>query len=415
MARTVIPLNNTQIKQAKPKDKEYNLSDGQGLMLRVSPSGGKSWYFNYYHPHTKKRKAISLGNYPDLSLAEAREIRRHNRALLANNIDPQENRNEEKIKQKGLAERTFEVVARQWMELHSLKVQDSTLTNIERYFEKDVFPYIGKTPISQITAPKAIQTIQTVIDRQSHEIARKLARRMNSVMTFAVNAGLVQHNPLTGIRELIPTTKVKHQPSLKPDELPDLIKAIRYSSTKIVTRCLIEWQLHTMVRPAEAAEMEWEELDLDGMLWTIPAARMKMEVDHTIPLTEQAVTLLNIVKPISGHRKYVFPSHNDPKKPSNKQTANMALKRMGFSGRQTAHGLRSLASTTLNEQGFDADIVEAALAHKDKNEIRSAYNRAKYLERRRVMMCWWSEHIEWAASSDKKHANTKKALRLVNG
>lgn len=414
MARTTKPLNNTQIQQAKPKDKEYNLSDGEGLMLRVKPSGSKLWIFNYYHPHTNKRKAISLGSYPDLSLADVRKVRAHNRALLAKNIDPKDNREQEQLKQKALAEANFKSVAMQWMELHSRKVQAGTMANITRYFEKDVFPHIGNMPIVQLTAPAAIQVLDKIIQRQSHEIARKVARRMNNVMTFAVNAGLIQHNPLSGIKELIPQTKVQNQPCLEPEQLPELMQAIRYSNAKPVTRCLLEWQLHTMTRPAEAAEAEWSEIDFDKQQWQIPAERMKMKSDHIIPLSKQAIAILEAIKPISAHRRYIFPSHHDPRKPANKQSANKALRDMGFTGRQTAHGLRALASTTLNEQGFDPDVIEAALAHKDGNEIRAAYNRAKYLNRRKVMMGWWSERIEQAATGNMTSTNTKQALRLVN-
>lgn len=237
---------------------------------------------------------------------------------------------------------------------------------------------------------------------------------MNNVMTFAVNAGIIQHNPLSGIKELIPRTRVQNQPCLQPHELPELVQAIRYSNAKTVTRCLIEWQLHTMTRPGEAAEAEWSEISLDKQQWHIPAKRMKMKADHIIPLTKQTIAILDAIKPISGHRRYIFPSYNDPQKPANKQSANKALRDMGFTGRQTAHGLRALASTTLNEQGFDADVIESALAHKDGNEIRAAYNRAKYLKRRKIMMEWWSDRIAQAATGELISNSTNQALRLVN-
>lgn len=232
-------------------------------------------------------------------------------------------------------------------------------------------------------------------------------------MTFAVNTGYVHHNPLSGIRELIPTSKVRHQPTLAPDELPELMQAVQYSNAKLVTRCLLEFQLHTMVRPIEAAETEWTEIDFENRIWTIPAARMKMRKPHSVPLSEPVIKLLESLKPISGHRQYVFPSAIDPKKPVNSQSANKALRDMGFSGRLVAHGMRSLASTTLNEQGFDADVIEAALAHKDDNAVRSAYNRAQYLERRKVMMGWWSERIEQAKSGHLFTGGTRN-LRVVN-
>ena len=414
MARQTTQLNATQVSQAKPKDKEYNLADGQGLMLRIKPTGSKLWLFNYTHPHTKKRQNISLGSFPTISLADARKRRQDNQALLANNLDPKSHRDETLKMQREAANNTFEVVALKWLAVHKTTIAEGTAHNILKSLEKDVFPHIGKIPLDQITAPKAIQAIKKITERNSLEIARKVASRLNNVMTYAVNAGIVHHNPLSGIKQLIPSSKVENRPTLLPSELPDLMKALNFASIKMVTRCLIEWQLHTMVRPGEAAEAEWSEIDLERKLWVIPASRMKMDREHHVPLSEQALAILELVRPISGHRKFVFPAHNDPKLPANRQTANMAIKRMGFKGRLVAHGLRALASTSLNEQGFDRDVIEAALAHGDKDNVRAAYNRATYLEQRRVMMQWWSTHIEQAAMGNMSLANAKQTLRLVN-
>jgi integrase len=185
-------------------------------------------------------------------------------------------------------------------------------------------------------------------------------------------------------------------PTITPEELPQLMRDISYASIKLVTRFLIEWQLHTMVRPSEAAGAKWSEIDLENKVWIIPAERMKKKREHAVPLTDQILEILNSLKPISGHREHVFPADRNPRHHINEQTANMALKRMGYEKRLVAHGLRALASTTLNQSGFDGDVVEAALAHVDKNEVRRAYNRADYLDRRRVMMSWWSKYIEQA-------------------
>ena len=398
MPRNVTGLNATQVKQAKPKEREYNLADGKGLALRVKPNGSKLWIFNYTRPHTKKRSNIGFGAYPDITLAEAREERERCRKLLARDKDPKEHKDSEKDRAAQSAAATFESVANKWFVVHSSKVAEGTMKNIKRSFEKDVFPHVGSIPIERITAPKAIEVINSIIERGSHEIARKVARRMNSVMTYAVNAGIVQHNPLIGIKELIPSTKVNHQLSIPPEELPDLMKALRYSSAKITTRCLIEFQLHTMVRPGEAAEARWEDIDFTNAIWAIPAETMKMKRPHLVPLTPQVLELLNLMKPLSFHRDYVFPSHVDPKRPANSQSANKALRDMGFKDRLVAHGMRSIASTAMNEHGFDHDVVEAALAHVDRDKVRSAYNRAQYLQRRREMMEWWSAKIESSCS-----------------
>ncbi len=393
MPRNVIALSATQVNKAKPQSKEYNLPDGKGLALRVKPNGSKLWIFNYTHPHTKKRSNISIGPYPEVSLAEAREKRLSFRKLLSKDIDPKESRDAARKKAAISAAATFQNVTEQWYSVHSSKVSPGTMANIKRSFESDVFPIVGKVPVEHLTAPKAIEVINSIVGRNSLEIARKVARRMNSVMTYAVNAGIVHHNPLIGIKELIPSSRVKHQPTIQPEELPELMKALRYSSAKVITRCLIEFQLHTMVRPGEAAEAKWSEIDFKEAIWAIPAERMKMDRPHLVPLTPQVIDILELIKPISFHREYIFPSHIDPKRPANKQSANKALRDMGFRGRLVAHGMRALASTTLNEHGFDHDVVEAALAHKDDNEVRAAYNRAQYLQRRREMMEWWSNRV----------------------
>lgn len=414
MARQTTPLNPTQVSQAKPKEKVYNLFDGQGLILRVKPNGAKLWIFNYYKPFTKKRTDISLGQYPSVGLSDARDKRQEFLSLLAKDIDPKSHRDEQQRIRAETASTTFEYVAQKWMAIHRTKVKEHTAAKIWRSLEKDAFPKLGALPIEQISAPLALTVINGITKRQSLEVARKVARRLNNIMTFAVNSGLVHHNPLNGIKEMIPTAKVINRPSLSPEELPGLMRTLNYANIRRVTRCLIEWQLHTMVRPSEAAGAKWSEIDFDAEVWAIPAERMKMERDFIIPLTKQTLALLEFMKPLSGHREHIFPSYLDERKPANNSTANMALKRMGFHGRQTAHGLRSLASTTLNEQGFDKDIVETALAHSDRDQIRGAYNRATYLERRRVMMSWWSEHIEHAATGNMSLANANKALRLVN-
>jgi len=202
-------------------------------------------------------------------------------------------------------------------------------------------------------------------------------------------------------------------PTLRPEELPELIQTLHTANIRTVTRYLILWQLHTMVRPKEAAEACWDEIDLDKELWIIPAAKMKMKRDHIVPLTVQTMALLDLLKPISFHHQYLFPSDRNPRMSLNSQTANVALKRMGFKGRLVSHGLRALASTTLNEQGFDPEIIESSLAHVDSNSVRAAYNRAEYLERRKTMMQWWSDHIEKAAEGNLSITGIKH-LKVVN-
>ncbi len=394
MSKITNPLTNTEVDKAKPKDKEYNLLDGYGLMLRVKPTGTKSWLFNYYHPITKKRKNLSLGQYPALSLANARKKRAEAKELLADNIDPQEHRNDQQVVDRFKASNTFLFIASNWFEIKKTKIAETTSISIWRSLENHILPSLGHRPIDKISAPETIKALEPLAAKGSLELTSKIVGYLNEIMTHAVNTGLLNHNPLAGIRAAFKTPKPINMLTLPPNELPELMQALANASIKITTRCLIEWQLHTMVRPSEAAGAKWSEIDIENKLWSIPAKRMKMKRAHAIPLSDQCLSLLQFIKPISGHREFVFPADRKPNEPSNSQTANKALSRMGFKGRLVAHGMRSIASTTLNEQGFDGDVIEAALSHVDDNEVRRAYNRSEYLERRRKLMYWWSEHIE---------------------
>jgi len=414
MARITRPLTNTEVKQAKPKAKEYNLADGNGLALRVKPSGSKMWLFNYSRPYTKKRTNISFGKYPGVSLAGARKLRTDALELLADDTDPKEHR-EQVAKQIAEAlSNTFKHVTTKWFAVKKTTVTPDYGDDIWRSFKLHLFPDLGKLPIHKLKAGIVINTLGPIAAKGNLETVKRLCQRLNEVMTYAVNTGLVDANPMTGISKAFQAPTKKHMPTLSPERLPELMKALTTASIKLTTRCLIEWQLHTMVRPAEAAGARWEEIDWEHQQWNIPAERMKKKKPHSVPLTNQAMGLLEAMSPISRHREYIFPSDRAPTKHSHPQTANMALKRMGYGGELVSHGLRSIASTTLNEQGFDADVVEAALAHSDKNEVRAAYNRAEYLERRRIMMAWWSEHIEQAANGNMSLASGATSLRSIN-
>jgi len=412
MAKKVNPLTNTQVKQAKPKDKIYKLSDGDGLQLRIMPNGSKQWLLDYFKPFTKKRTSLSLGSYPEVSILEARKKRVASRELLAKDIDPKEYKDDQHREQLLLASHTLKSVAEDWFAIKRTTIAENTAKSLWRKFENHVFPKLGHRPIDKILAPEAIEALKPLAAKGNLETTGKIIGHLNNIMTHALNTGILQHNPLSGIRSAFSAPKVTNMPTIKPNELGMLMKDISYASIKLVTRCLIEWQLHTMTRPSESAKAEWSEIDLENKLWVIPAERMKMRLEHKVPLTEQAIEILERLKPITGHRKHLFPSHIDHKKHCNVETANKALIRMGYKNRLVAHGLRALASTTLNEEGLNPDVIEAALSHVDKNEVRRAYNRAEYLDSRRELMCWWSEHIQQAASG-KLPVPTLKEVKIV--
>jgi len=380
------------------EDKDYVLTDGDGLQLRVSVNHSMQWNFNYRHPVTKNRINMALGSYPEVSLAQARKKTVEARELLAQGIDPKAQRNELLETKRAETEHTFENVANAWFELKKDSVTPAYAEDIWRSLTLHVFPSMKSTPLSEVSAPMVIKLLRPIEAKGSLETVKRVSQRLNEIMTYGVNSGMIFANPLSGIRAVFKKPKKENMPALPPDELPELMMEIANASIKRTTRCLIEWQLHTMTRPAEAATTRWADIDFDKRIWTIPPERMKKRRPHTIPLTEHALSLLETLKPHSGHREYVFPSDRNPRTHANSQTANMALKRMGFQDRLVSHGMRSMASTILNEHGWDPELIEVALAHVDKDEVRSAYNRADYIERRRPMMAWWSEHIQKAAT-----------------
>jgi len=412
MARTTKPLTNTEVKQAKPKEKVYTLSDGGGLQLRVKPNGSKLWLFDYLRPYTKVRTSLSFGVYPTLSIAEARSKRATAKELLAKDIDPKEHRDDTSRLSDIAHNNTLEHIAEKWLTIKKTTVSENHAIDTWRSLELHIFPSLGKVPIHKITAIKTIDVIEPIAAKGSLETVKRLCQRLNEIMVYAVNTGIISSNPLTGISKAFQVPVKQHLPTLSPEQLPQLMATLSKASIKLTTRCLIEWQLHTMVRPSEAAGARWSEIDLETGLWDIPAERMKQKKAHTVPLTPQCLEVLEIMKPISSRSDFVFPSDRNPKTHINASTANMALKRMGFDKQLVAHGLRALASTTLNEQGFDGDVIEAALAHTGKNEVRNAYNRANYIERRKPLMIWWSNYIDKAATGSMS-VTSKKGLRIV--
>ncbi|KFX20444.1 integrase domain-containing protein [Pectobacterium betavasculorum] len=393
MARTTRPLTHTEVQKAKATDKDLTLHDGNGLFLLVKTTGKKLWRFRYQKPITGQRTMIGFGAYPALSLADARSMRDEKLSLLAKGIDPQEKVAKEVEEAQIAVESIFINVARNWFILKQTKVSADHAKDIWRSLEKDLLPAIENIPVQEIKARTLIQALEPIKARGALETVRRLVQRINEIMVYAVNTGLIDANPASGIGMAFERPKKQHMPTIRPEELPKLMRTIAMSNLSIPTRCLLEWQLLTLIRPAEASATAWAEIDIEKKTWSIPAERMKAKRDHIVPLSAQALELLDIMRPISGNREHVFPSRNDPKKPMNSQTANAALKRIGYGGKLVAHGLRSIASTAMNEAGFNPDVIEAALAHCDKNEVRRAYNRSTYLEQRKELMDWWGNFV----------------------
>lgn len=377
------PLSITEINAARSRKKPLIFYDGDGLELLIRPTGIKLWRFRYYRPGSNKRTIMSFGAYPEVSLADARVRRQGAHTLLAKNIDPQLYKQTQEAKHA----HTFYVVAKDWYEMKtSQPLAANTTKDIWRSMEKYVFPGIGDLPVSMLTTQQFVTLLQPLKTRGKLETLKRVLQRINEVMDFAANSGLIDINPAQNVRKAFPVPVKKHMPSVMPDQLPGLMQALAAASIDRQTRLLVEWQLLTATRPAEASNTRWNEIDLAGRTWCIPAGRMKMKRSHIIPLSSQTLAVLNVMKKISGHRTHVFPGLRNPNTAMNSQSANMALRRMGYKGVLVSHGLRAIFSTAANEAGFDPDVIETALAHVSGNEVHRAYNRSNYLEKRIILM-----------------------------
>ena len=386
-------LSFAAVNNAKAKEKDYVLSDGAGLQLRVRRTNSKQWNFNYTHPVTKKRCNIGLGMFPTISLAEAREAADICRDQVQRGLDPKEERAKKQHVEQNAVHHTVYSLTQEWFEVKRSAISVDYAQDVWRSFEMHVFPKIAHVQVKEISAPDVIGILRPLEAKGNLETVKRIVQRLNEVMTFGVNCGYLMVNPLSDIRAAFRSPKKQRMPALASNELPELMHRLNYASINICTRCMIEFQLHTMTRPNETSEARWEEIDFVNRMWIIPAYRMKMKREHRVPLTEQSLKILQHMQTISRNSEFIFVSPRYNNQPANSQTANMALKRMGFKGRLVSHGLRALASTTLNEQGFEPDLIEAALAHVDSNQVRTAYNRTDFYKRRIPMMEWWSQHI----------------------
>ncbi len=395
MARSVTRLTDREIKNTVATGKEFTLSDGNGLQLRVRKNGTKTWQFKYTDPISKKAQKLALGVYPELSLAKARLIAVEYRELLVQQVNPKLFKENKLLEGKKKQNNTFIYVAELWFQR---KKQNITLEHAFREWrnlEKYIFPYLGKVPISSINAPDTIEILKPLENDGKYSTVGRICQSINQIMDYSVNYGLIHANPLSKIIKVFKKNVVVHMPAIRPEELSEFLNRLNNSKkVQIKTKLLILWQLHTMTRPKEAATVCWSEIDLEKRIWTIPAAKMKKRKEHRIPLSAPAIDILNKIHEQSGNCNYVFPGEKNIDSHVSVSTANQAIKRsLGYKNKLVAHGLRAIASTALHEQGFDSLLIEACLSHADKNEVRASYNRSDYLEQRKEIMEWWSEFI----------------------
>lgn len=402
MATKNYSLNETQIKNLKPAEKIYQVSDGStGLLLFISPSGLKRWIFSYTHPITKKRiTKKSFGQYPAISLAEARKIRDEFKALVSKGLCPfeEKERLEEERRNKLI---TVEKLAREWIEWHAnkKKLKAETKNKIIRQFELYLFPAFGKYEPSKVTARECIEKFAKLEKDGIIETLHRVLGNFERVMKYARNRDYITQNPIEDIREEFATKEREHQPTIKPEELPEFLEDLQKSDHKYQTKLLVKWQLLTILRSKEACSVEWYDIDWEKKTLTIPPHKMKGgKRGHIIPLSKQALNILEEMKQFTGHRKFIFTSRVNKEAHVHKDTPNNAIKRMlnaKYKGRLVAHGLRSIASTYLHDKfTTEYHVVESCLSHQDRNSVAAAYNRGSYLARRAEMMQDWADFFE---------------------
>lgn len=387
-------LSDANVRNAKPRDKSYKISDGEGLFLFVMPSGGKYWRLKYYF--AGKEKLLALGVYPKVTLAEARERRAQAQKVIAAGNDPGETKKEAKRLTVLKASNSFEDVAREWLEKRSHEWTPSSTKTRRIRLEKHILPKLGPRPIADITAPDVLDMLRVVEERGTLNTARRLMQMCGQIFMYAIATGRAERNPVPDLRGALATVATKHYSFLTEGELPEFLKNLEAYDGAYQTKLALRFLALTFVRTNELRGACWTEINWDKAEWRIPAERMKMKELHIVPLATQAIAILRELQKLTGNRPHLFPNQHNPAKVMSENTILYALYRMGYHSRATGHGFRSTASTILNEHDFRADVIERQLAHGERNSVRAAYNHAQYLPERRKMMQWWADYLDRA-------------------
>ena len=391
-------LTDLAIRKALPREKLYKLTDSEGLQLHVSPQGGKLW--RYAYRYLGKQKLLSLGVYPVVTLSEAREKRNCAKKQLVAGVDPCQQKRLDKLTKLASAENSFEKVGLQWHDNWKVTKASRHAEYVIKRLKSDVFPVIGHRPISDITPIELVAMVKKIEERGTLEIAKRNYNTCGQIFRYAIAHGLANRNPVAEVTssDFMKPRKVENFARLDHKELPEFLTQIEAYKGSNLTRMAMKLMACTFLRTSEFIGGRWEEIDFENARWVVPKDRMKIEDngEHVVPLSRQALETLKALQVLTGHGALIFPGERDHEKPMSNNTILAALKRMGYQGRMTGHGFRGLASTILNEAGFNFFHIEAQLAHVSKNQVASAYNHAKYLDQRAQMMQWWSDYLDTA-------------------
>jgi integrase len=391
-------LTAVQIRNARPKEKPYKLSDGHGLYFHVSPTGKMTWRYRF--KIGKDESVFTLGEYPEMGLEAARGERKDIRKLVKAGINPAEQKRKEKEKKNEQAlaldqkkKDTFKAVALEWVDLQKERWSALHRETVVATLRREVFPDIGDLAVDEIRPPEILQILRRIEARDALELSRKVLQRMNAVFRYAVQTGKATFNPAGDMQGVLKTRKAKHMAAVSRAELPIFMKALRDGDLHINTKLALQFLILTAARSGEVRGAVWSEINLAEKVWRIPAARMKMSTPHSVPLSSQALAIVERMGRMYGQEGLVFPGLRERSKPLSENTMLYALYRLGFHSRATVHGFRASFSTIANEAGYDGDVIEKALAHEERNKVRAAYHRSEYLEQRRELMQWWGDLV----------------------
>lgn len=387
-------LTNTAVKNAKPQKKQYKLFDGQGLYLLVRPNGAKWWRFKYRY--LRKGKEISMGVYPEVSLANARKKAQEARELLAQDIDPSAQRKAVKEEKQALSENSFETIAREYIEKKkSVWSQNNTIT-VTRRLEGNIFPWLGSRPITEIKPPELLKVLRRIEERGTLETATRMRSTCGQIFRYAIATGRAERDVAADLKGALKAPRKNHLAAITdPKEVAELLHAIDNLDASHNIRCAMRLAPLVFVRPGELRRAEWSEIDFDSKQWNIPAEKMKMGQPHIVPLSDQAMEILREIHPLTCKSKYVFPSARSTTRPMSDAAMSAAMARMGYKDRMTPHGFRAMARTLLDEVLQQrVDYIEHQLAHAVKDPNGRAYNRTSHLEGRRKMMQVWADYLD---------------------
>jgi len=425
MPKIVKPLTDILVKNAKSRDKSYSLFDGEGLFLEVTTLGTKHWRMKFTNPVTGKSNKLAFGPYPVVSLADARQMRLEARRLIRNGVDPIQYEREQKANLLKESANTFENVAREW---HRNKIdswQERTASNVLHRLERDVFPYIGKIPIKEIKAPLMLEVLRRIETRGAVDMAKRQAQVCGQIFRYAIACGKGETDPVPHLRGALKSTSRGHHAAITPDELPDFIRAFEAIEGRMYppTRIMFRLMMLTFVRTSELTTTEWSEIDLDREDWVIPWQRMKMgkkklnprKVDHHVFLPKQGWRLLRELYNYTGGSKFLFPNIRNHEVSATNFGILAAVKRMGYSGKMTGHGFRSLAMGVIKERlGYRHEVVDRQLSHASGDTYGEAYDRAMFLDERKKMMQEYADYLYGLTETDSVVSNiVRKPLNQI--